>query len=154
MATKKELEAKRELARMYYMQGETQRAISGRVGVSANSVLKWVEEGDWSKKRAAIQVTRPELVNKSLDSLGKILDQALESGDADLMAGLPDKLIKCAAAIEKLDRKANVVSTIESFLDFSNWMGKRMEFDEELTPALVKFITKYQDLYINENLKK
>ena len=35
MATKKELEQQKELARLYYMQGESQKVIANKVGVSA-----------------------------------------------------------------------------------------------------------------------
>jgi len=44
MATKRELETKKELARMYYMQGETQKSIALKTGVSEQTVGKWVEK--------------------------------------------------------------------------------------------------------------
>jgi DNA-binding XRE family transcriptional regulator len=153
MATKKELNAKKELARMYYMQGETQKAIALKIEVSEKTISNWVEKEDWSTKRAGINVTRPELINKSLMALGKILDQVYASDDMELIAALPDKLVKCAAAIEKLDKKANIVNAIESFTDFHKWIQSRASFDKEVTPQLILAINKYQDLYINEHIK-
>ena len=42
MATKKEFEEKREYARLLFMQGETQKVIAEKVGVSAVTINKWV----------------------------------------------------------------------------------------------------------------
>ena len=119
MATKKELEAKKELARMYYMQGETQKSISAKIEISETTISKWVDKEGWAAKRAGVNITRPELVNKSLAALNKILDQVYESEDMELISALPDKLSKFASAIEKLDKKSNIVSTIDVFMAFS-----------------------------------
>lgn len=48
------------------MQGEPQKSIAEKVGVSAQTVTKWVAEGGWEQARAAANITRPELVNKIL----------------------------------------------------------------------------------------
>jgi DNA-binding XRE family transcriptional regulator len=152
MATKKELNTKKELARLYYMQGETQKAIAEKTEVSEQTISKWVEKEAWAAKRAGVNITRPELVNKSLAALNKILDQVYESGDIELMSALPDKLAKFASAIDKLDKKSNIVSTIDVSLEFSKWLQKRATFDSEVTPMLMKSINKYQDLFINEHI--
>ena len=66
MATKKELEQKKELARMYYMNGDVQKVIAERVSVSEQTISSWVDKEGWAARRAGINVTRPELVNKAL----------------------------------------------------------------------------------------
>jgi hypothetical protein len=152
MATKQEMNAKHELARMYYMNGETQKAIALKTGVTEQSVSSWVVKEGWAEKRAGVNITRPELVKKSLGVLNKILDQVYESQDVELIAALPDKLAKFASAIEKLDKKANIVSTIEVHLEFSRWLQQRASFDSEVTPAIIKAINKYQDIFINEHI--
>lgn len=151
-ATKQEMEQKRELARMYYMNGETQKAIAEKVGVSQQTISAWVERNGWAIRRAGVNVTRPELINKSLAALNKILDQVYESDDIELLNALPDKLAKFASAIEKLDKKANIVSTIDVFMAFSKWIQYRANFDPEITPDLISAINKYQDIYINEHI--
>lgn len=154
MATKKELEQKKELARMYYMNGDTQKVIAQKVEVSEQTMSVWVEKEGWAARRAGINVTRPELVNKSLAALNKILDQVYESDNIEMISTLPDKLAKFASAIEKLDKKANIVSTIDVFMAFSKWIQYRATFDKEITPELIRAINKYQDLYINEHITK
>jgi transposase len=152
MATKKEIESKKEIARMYYMNGETQKAIAAKVEISEQTLSKWVEKGGWDKQRAAVHLTRPELVNKSLAALNKILDQVLESDDIDLIAALPDKLAKAASAIERLDRKANIVAAIDVFTAFYNWLKSRSAFDSEIKPDLLVGVSNYQNLYVNEHI--
>lgn len=153
MATKKELEEKREYARLLFMQGEMQKVIAEKVGVSAVTVNKWVAENGWQEQRAAANITRPELVNKLLHTIDKSIEQVNESEDPEAMAGLGDKLAKLSTTIERLDKKASIVDVIEVFMAFSKWMQFRMAFDDEITPELLKTINKYHDLYINELLQ-
>ncbi len=153
MATKKELEEKREYARLLFMQGETQKIIAEKVGVSAVTINKWVAENGWQEQRAAANITRPELVNKLLHTIDKLIEQVNESDDPEAMAGLGDKLAKLSTTIERLDKKASIVDVIEVFMAFSKWMQFRMSFDDGITPELLKTINKYHDLYINELLQ-
>ena len=57
-----------------------------------------------------------------------------------------------AAAIEKLDKQTNIVTIIEVFTSFNQWLVSRMQVDSELTPEVVKIINTYQDKFISEKL--
>lgn len=139
--TKKELEKSHELARLYYMSGESQNVISDKTGVSRTTISRWVTESGWDVERAAKKITRTEVANKMLRKLSARLDTE---------DWTPDDLAKAAAAIEKLDKKTNVVTIIEVFASYNNWLNSRMRLDPELTPELVQVMTKYQDLFIAE----
>jgi uncharacterized protein YjcR len=154
MATKKEMEKKKEVARMYYMNGETQKAIAEKVEVSEQTLSDWVNKDGWAVRRAGVNVTRPELINKALSALNKVLDQVYESDDIEIISSLPDKLAKFASAIEKLDKKASIVSTIDVFMAFSKWIQYRATFDKEITPEFLRALNKFQDMYINEHITK
>lgn len=147
---KEEIEKKKTLARVLYLSGMEQKEIADKVGVSAVTISKWSTEGKWKEARAAKNITRPELVNKLLLTIDKLIEQVNESEDATMIAGLGDKLAKLSAVIEKLDKKANVVDAIEVFMAFSKWLEFRSQNDPELTPDLIKAINKYQDKYIVE----
>jgi transposase-like protein len=147
-------EQKKELARMYYLQGENQKGISEKVGISKQTIVKWVADGKWSEMRAAKTITRPELTNKLLLTINTLIEQVQESKDPNLISGLGDKLSKLSSVIEKLDKKASVVDVIEVFIAFGKWLQYRASFDEELTPELLKAINKYQDIYISEIINK
>lgn len=149
MISKKELEDRREYARLLYMQGDQQKLIAEKVGVSPQTVTKWVNAGGWQEQRAAKNITRPELVNKLLRTIDKMIDSVEVSENPDVANGLGDKLAKIAATIEKLDKKASVVDAIEVFMAFGKWLQFQAQFDESITPELMKKIMKYQDQYVN-----
>lgn len=145
--TAKERAEKRDFARLLYLQGEEQKTIAKRIGISEVTISKWANEGGWQELRAAQNITRPELVNKILRSIDRILDKALSSDEVD--AGFGKQLKSFSDAIKAIDSKANVVDVIESFIAFGRWMEYRMTIDSEVTPELLKKITHYQDLYIS-----
>ena len=149
MSTKKELEDKKDYARLLYMQGEQQKTIAEKAGVSPQTVTKWVNTGNWQEQRAAQNITRPELVNKLLRTVDKMIEAVNTSEDPDAANGLGDKLAKFAATIEKLDKHTSIVDVIEVFMAFSKWLQYQAQYDEDITPELLKTINKYHNQYIN-----
>ena len=149
MSTKKELEDKKDYARLLYMQGEQQKTIAEKAGVSPQTVTKWVNTGNWSEQRAAQNITRPELVNKLLRTVDKMIEAVNTSEDPDAANCLGDKLAKFAATIEKLDKHTSIVDVIEVFMAFGKWLQYQAKFDEDITPELLKTINKYHNQYIN-----
>ncbi|KAA6331634.1 hypothetical protein EZS27_019784 [termite gut metagenome] len=150
MSTKKELAVKKELAKLYYMQGESQRIIASKIGVSEITLSKWVQKEGWREKRAGANITRPELINKLLLSINTIIEKANESDKPDAFTGMADKLSKIASAIEKLDKKANVVDAIDAYIAFERWLEEQMTADKDVAAEFVKKVNYYHDRYINE----
>lgn len=150
--TKAELEKKRSLARTLFLAGMEQTEIADKVGVSRVTISKWCVADGWKEARAAKNITRPELVNKLLLTIDKLIEQVNSSEDPTMIAGLGDKLSKLSSVIEKLDKKANVVDAIEVFMAFSRWLEHRSQTDHEITPELIKAINKYQDKYLIESM--
>lgn len=144
----------REHARLLFMQGEPQKVIAEKVGVSAQTITKWVNDGDWQAARSAANITRPELVNKILKSIDVFVEDLVNEPSPEKTAAAADKLVKFAATIERLDKKTSVVDIIEVFMAFSKWLQYRMSFDPNVTPELIQTINKYHDLFISEQLQK
>jgi len=140
---KKELNEKKELARLYYFSGDQQKEIAVKIGVSAVTISKWVKESGWDTIRAAKTITRRELVAKMLNQINDKLEEGKWSAD---------EMVKATSAIEKLDKQTNVVTIIEVFSAYNNWLVARMALDPELTPELVKVMNRYQDIFIGEQL--
>lgn len=154
MPTKKEREDKKEFARVLFMTGDSQNVIAEKTGMSAQTISKWVTEGGWAEQRAATNVTRPELVNKLLRTIDKMLDEVNKSDDPTTINGLADKLAKFSATIEKLDKHTSVVDVIEVFMAFSKWLQFQSQFDEAISPDLIKTFNKYHNQYINYLMQK
>ena len=150
--TKAETEKKKSLARSLYLAGMEQSEIAEKVEVSRVTISKWCNADGWKEARAAKNVTRPELVNKLLLTIDKLITEVNESEDPSLIAGLGDKLAKLSSVIEKLDKKANVVDAIEVFMAFSKWLEYRATIDPSVTPELIKSINKFQDMYLTEQM--
>ena len=142
-----------DLAKVVFMRGDTFESIAEKVGYSRVTISKWATDGRWRELRAAKSVTRPELVNKLLQQIDNLLEEALtNSKPEDAKAGLADKLSKLASIVGKLDKEASVVDSIEVFIMFNNWLNVRSEYDKELTTKLKQDINKYQDFFINEQM--
>ena len=137
------LDKERELARLYYMQGDAQKEVADRVGVSAQTMSRWVRDGQWDTLRAAHTVSRKELVVKMLAQI----NQRIEDGD-----WTADEIVKAASAIEKLDKQTNIVTVIEVFTAYNKWLVSRMEFDPDLTPDLVQKMNRYQNIDVDEQM--
>lgn len=150
--TKAETEKKKSLARSLYLAGMEQNEIAEKVEVSRVTISKWCNADGWKEARAAKNVTRPELVNKLLLTIDKLITEVNESENPSLIAGLGDKLAKLSSVIEKLDKKANVVDAIEVFMAFSKWLEYRATIDPSVTPELIKTINKFQDMYLTEQM--
>lgn len=150
--TKAETEKKKSLARSLYLAGMEQNEIAEKVEVSRVTISKWCNADGWKEARAAKNVTRPELVNKLLLTIDKLITEVNESEDPSLIAGIGDKLAKLSSVIEKLDKKANVVDAIEVFMAFSKWLEYRATIDPSVTPELIKTINKFQDMYLTEQM--
>lgn len=149
---RKETEQKKKLARTLYLAGKEQQEIADTVGVSRVTVSKWCNAEGWRETRAATNITRPELVNKLLLTINNLLEEVNKSDDPTVLASLPDRLTKLAAAVEKLEKKASIVDVIEVFMAFSQWLEYRAQTDPAVTPELMKTINRLQDLYITEQM--
>ena len=140
MTSKKELEKTKELARLYYLNGDTQKLVAEKVGVSRVTVNKWVSDGGWDALRTAKSITRKELVAKIM----KKADEKLEKGDMSA-----DEMAKLA---EKIDKRTSATTIIEVLTSYNNWLVARTRFDKELTVDFLKMTNRYQDIFIAEQV--
>ena len=140
---------KKEFAEALFMQGMPQNTIAEKVGGSANTVGKWAKDGCWGEKRAAMTLTRKEVVNNVLRSLNKLAEKL---GDSDLkdVGSLADQIAKLSSTISKLDKEASVVDFIECFMAFGRWLEYQAESDHAITPEFRQMVNKYQNKYILE----
>ena len=136
------------------MSGMEMTEIADKVGVSRVTISKWCNADGWKEARAAKNITRPELTNKILLSIDKLLEEANNSDDPALVAGLADKLAKFSAVIEKLDKKANVIDAIDVFKAFSGWLEFRAQTDPSITLELIQQVNHLQDMFIIESIGK
>jgi transposase len=158
MSVKKEdIRVKKELARMLYLNGDTQKLIHEKTGVSAVTINTWVKKEGWAAIRAAKNISRAEIVNKNLQLINKLLEELNSKDSDDMLAksgSIVDKICKLASTIEKIDKKNNVVTEMEAFTAFDNWLISCMNVDPELTPDFIKKVNSYQNMFIEKRLRE
>ncbi|ETK04678.1 terminase [Tannerella sp. oral taxon BU063 isolate Cell 5] len=150
MGTKKDNENKRELAKMLYVGGSEVAEIAERVGVSRQSVSAWINKNGWKELRAARSITRPELVNKLLVTINNLIEDVNTGDDPTSVSGLADKLVKLSSVIERLDKKANIVQTVDVFMAFSDWVEYQAKSDPEVTVAFMKVLNRLHNEFLLE----
>lgn len=150
MGTKKDNENKRELAKMLYVGGSEVAEIAERVGVSRQSVSAWINKNGWKELRAARSITRPELVNKLLVTINNLIEDVNTGDDPTSVSGLADKLVKLSSVIERLDKKANIVQTVDVFMAFSDWVEYQAKSDPEVTIAFMKVLNRLHNEFLLE----
>lgn len=143
--SKNEVEKSKELARMYYLNGDTQKLVAEKVGKSRVTINKWVAEGGWDAMRVAKTITRKEIVTKMMQEANK----KLEEGKLTF-----DEMSKLAASIDKIDRQTNAITIYEVMTAYNEWLVVRMGVDKELTAELVRAMNHYQDVFLSEHVSK
>lgn len=144
--------AKQEFAYLLYMNGDLQKDVAERVDVSEKTVGKWVKDGGWKEKRSARNISRSELISKGLLTMNKIMEDMLADKKGENYSAYMDQLIKCANAVEKLDKKNNVVNDMDAFMNFNSVLQSWIGTDKEITVANIKLINRLQDKYITHRL--
>lgn len=138
---------KERYAFLLYVAGETFESIADSVGMSERTMRNWADKLEWKKRRALHNVTRPELVNKILGLIAKILE-GCEDGTPN--PKITDQLIKAASSIEKLDKKTSIVAYVEVFVKFGKWIRKRSAQDSSIDLDFLKKVSELQnDFMIN-----
>jgi len=122
------------------------------VGVSAKTIGHWIEKEGWKEKRSGRNISRTELINKGLLTMNTIMENMLADKDANNYGAYMDQLIKCANAIEKLDKKNNVVNDMDAFMNFNQTLQTWIGTDKEVTVENIKLINRLQDKYITHRL--
>ena len=139
MGTKKDNENKRELAKMLYVGGSEVAEIAERVGVSRQSVSAWINKNGWK-----------ELVNKLLVTINNLIEDVNTGDDPASVSGLADKLVKLSSVIERLDKKANIVQTVDVFMAFTDWVEYRAKSDPEVTLPFIKILNRLHNEFLLE----
>ncbi|HMO63309.1 MAG TPA: phage terminase small subunit-related protein [Ferruginibacter sp.] len=147
----REMDNKKQQAYVMYMGFIEQKEIAEILAVSEKTISDWVAKGKWKAKRSAATVTRDELINKTLEAIGLMLDQALTSGDKNFTS-ITDGLAKMANVIEKLDKKNNILHVMEVFRNFNEDLIIQAKHNDDVKPDLIKLINRLQASYVNRRM--
>lgn len=128
MAKELSIQERKEWAKTIYIKEPTitNKALAVRVGVSENTIGKWIREGEWEKLRKNLLLTREEQLGKLLNELEELNEhisnkkEGLRFADAK-EADIRRKLIK---DIKELETKASIAEIVSVCSRIVDWESK------------------------------
>lgn len=151
MSQKITLSQKKDLAKLLYTaEGVTvQKELAERVGVSAQTINKWVNSEDWESLRTSIMLTK-EAELRRLYRRFTFLNDLIEKREIEekkpVSNAEADSLVKISAAIKNLETDVSAAEAIEVLKNFISSVRKH-------NLDLAKQITKEADLFIKSLIK-
>ncbi|WP_417172659.1 DUF1804 family protein [Alistipes putredinis] len=134
----------KEFARTLYLRENlTQAEIAERVGVSRQTVIRWVGTEKWDELKASISMTAEEQIRNLQRQVIEINNSILnrESGNRYANAKEADTIVKLTTAINKLQTEAGIheiVGVGAAFVDFMRPID--LEKAQEFTRLFDAFI--------------
>lgn len=143
------MKQKKEWAKMLYLKEHLQQQeVAERVGVSKQTLCRWVKTEKWEELKTSVSLTREEQLSNLYRQVAEI-NKAIakkEEGERYASAKEADTINKLAAAIERMEKETGISDIISVSKGFLDWLRKAdMEKAKELSY--------YFDAYIKERLR-
>ncbi len=147
---KQTIQQKKEYAKLLYtVEGVTvQKELAERVGVSKQTINKWVNEENWESLRASVIITKEQELKRLYMQLVELNDAIMdrEKGSRFANSKEADVLVKLTAAVKQLETDTSVADTIEVLKNFINHVRQ-----EDYVKA--KELTALADIFIKTIVK-
>jgi transcriptional regulator with XRE-family HTH domain len=142
---------KKEHAKLLYtVEGVTVgKELAERVGVSAQTISKWINSEDWEALRSSVLLTK-EAELRRLYRRFTFLNDLIEKREIEEQKPVSnseaDSLVKISAAIKNLETDVSASESMEVLKNFINSVRPH-------NLELAKQMTKYADIFIKSLLK-
>jgi len=144
------LTQKKEWAQLLFTrEGMLQKEIAVKVGVSPQTIVKWVPDGAWNKLKNSMLITREEKLRRlymQLDELNNFI-MTRQEGQRFANSKEADSISKLAVAIRTLESEANIADIVEVTKRFLNWL-------RPVSPEKARDIAGIFDDFIRSILKR
>jgi transcriptional regulator with XRE-family HTH domain len=125
MATIQTIQQKKEHAKLLYtVEGVTVgKELAERVGVSAQTISKWINSEEWETIRASLIMTRESEVRRLYRVL-TFLNDTIETREKEekkpITNAEADTLVKISAAIRNMETEVSISESIQVLKNFIN----------------------------------
>lgn len=143
---------KKELAKLLFTrEGLAQKEIAERVGVSEQTISKWVNanEGEWRRMRQSLIITKEEQLHRIYEQLEEITLAIKKKEIGSRYAGSKDAdvIVKLTAAAKNLESEASIADIVEVSKRFLNWL-RPVDLEK------AKEFAVFMDAFMKDQLKK
>ena len=148
MATKKEMQDKRDHAKLLFIHEQlNQKEIAVRIKVSEVTISKWANADSWDGLRVSITITKEEQLKNLYRQLAEMNKAIAERDDKKYASSSEaDAISKLATAIDKMESDVGIADIVSVAKKFLTWLRK---FDlskaQEMTPLF--------DAFVKDNLR-
>jgi transcriptional regulator with XRE-family HTH domain len=116
---------KKEYAAILYLKENlTQQEIAEKVGISRQSLGRWIKAEKWEERKTGITLTREEQIANLHRQVAEINKSIMEREPGKRFASPSeaDTLGKLAAAIRKMESDVGIADIISVGMRFTNWI--------------------------------
>lgn len=140
---------KKEYARMLYLKENlTQQEIGDRVGVTRQTLSRWINTEKWEEMKAGLTLSREQQIanlHRQVMELNKVI-LARPEGERYASAPEADTLGKLAAAIKKMETDVGIADIVSVGIRFIEWI-RPVDLDK------AKEVTLLWDKFIKDQLR-
>jgi len=140
----------REWAQLLFVkEGCTQKEIAERTGKSAVTINRWAREGEWSRLKQSMLVTREAQLSRmymQLDELNTAIMNR-EEGQRFPSSKEADTISKLANAIRTMETDASIADVVEVSKRLLDWL-------RPVNPTLAKEVASIINDFISDILKR
>ena len=135
---------KKDYARMLYLKDNlTQQEIAEKVGVSRQSVIRWMKAEKWEEMKVGVTLSREQQISNLHRQVMELNNVILSRPEGERYATAPeaDTLGKPAASIKKMETDVGIADLVSVGIRFIEWI-RPIDLDKakEVTILWDKFI--------------
>lgn len=137
-------EQKKDWAKLLYTKEQMpQKEIAEKVGVTPQTVNRWVKKENWEQLRISLSVTREEQLRHLYSHLSEINASIANRPEGERFpnAKEADTITKLSNSIDKLERESGVGEVVSAFSQLVRWLREiNLEEAQRITPILDDYV--------------
>jgi len=142
------IKQKKEWAAMLYLKENlTQAEIAEKVGISRQTIGKWIKSEKWDERLAGVTMTKEEQIKNLYRQITEINDniKGRDKGQRHATTAEADIIAKLSTAIKKMEDDIGIADIIGVSIRFLEWI-RAVDLDK------AKEVTRLFDAFIKDTL--